>query len=727
MAEAQPKSDSEIRSKSEPSETEQQLRWLSSGKARLVCAAVVFSLALALYSLTLAPTVTLVDSGELIAAAYTLGVAHPPGFPLYTLLAHLATLVPLGSIAERVNFASAIAAALASLMMAMIVSELLLSIPRASRLGRRAEKRDRRERKSRKTEARPNDEADLFHRVPPIMLLAPGIMAGLMFASSRTLWAYATIAEVYALNTVLILVIFYLMMRWRRSVIELRLSAGRASESDMKKRDRLFFAAAFAFGLALGVHHVTIALMLPAIALLACRTDGRELFKGGRIVKASMFALAGLAIYVYLPVAAWRSPLMNWGDPQTLERFWWHVTGRQYQVFLSFSMETVRGQFDEFLTFVGREFGWWWMPLGLGLSLSGFVSLLRSDRTVFWFLVTVIICDLAYALNYDIAEDKDAYYLPVFAAMAIAAGAGVVSSLRFFYSMRTTRLAADSLVLIVLIAVPAVSFASNLPYNNRSRYYIAEDYASNIFNSMEEGGLLLTVDWQVYSPLLYLLDVEKRRPDIVAIDVNQLRRSWYFDYLEQVYPRLIEKSRDKVDAFLEDLRAWESDAAAIERDPIRSQRINTRFYDMILSIVSGHLESAPVYATQELIASEAHRDGELTRSLRSAYQPVPCGLIFQLMRERGFPEPVEIELVTRGIGDGTLRFERDDVVNLKVLPVYVNMSLNHGIYLTALGRHEEAIDQFGRALALDPENPQARRLIAESRSRLQNADSGKTK
>src|SRR5712692_2800521 len=83
-------------------------------RIRIGCAVVAFVAALGLYAWTLAPTVTLVDSGELIVAARTLGVAHPPGFPLYVLLAHLATLVPFGSVAGRVNFASALFAALAA-------------------------------------------------------------------------------------------------------------------------------------------------------------------------------------------------------------------------------------------------------------------------------------------------------------------------------------------------------------------------------------------------------------------------------------------------------------------------------------------------------------------------------------------------------------------------------------------------------------------------------------
>ena len=67
---------------------------------------VVFLIAILVNTSTLAPTVTLVDSGELIVAARFLGVAHPPGFPLYLMLAHLASLVPIGNVAERINFGS---------------------------------------------------------------------------------------------------------------------------------------------------------------------------------------------------------------------------------------------------------------------------------------------------------------------------------------------------------------------------------------------------------------------------------------------------------------------------------------------------------------------------------------------------------------------------------------------------------------------------------------------
>jgi len=99
-------------------------------RAELVCAGAVFLVALVVYSWTLAPTVTLTDSGELILAAYGLGVAHPPGTPLWVMLAHLASLVPVGSVAVRINFSSAVFAALACATLTLVVADLVITASR---------------------------------------------------------------------------------------------------------------------------------------------------------------------------------------------------------------------------------------------------------------------------------------------------------------------------------------------------------------------------------------------------------------------------------------------------------------------------------------------------------------------------------------------------------------------------------------------------------------------
>ncbi|KKQ89288.1 MAG: hypothetical protein UT12_C0017G0009 [Candidatus Curtissbacteria bacterium GW2011_GWC2_38_9] len=84
----------------------------------------LFAFTLIVYILTLSRSVYFGDSGELIAAAYTLGIAHPPGYPLYTMLAHLFTYLPFGTLAFRVNLFSAVTSSLTVVVIYFICLKL---------------------------------------------------------------------------------------------------------------------------------------------------------------------------------------------------------------------------------------------------------------------------------------------------------------------------------------------------------------------------------------------------------------------------------------------------------------------------------------------------------------------------------------------------------------------------------------------------------------------------
>ena len=690
-----------------------------SSRAELLCAGTVFLAALLLYSWTLAPTVTLTDSGELIVVAYGLGVAHPPGVPLWALLAHLASLVPLGNVAVRINFSSAFFAALASAMLTLVVAELMIT---ASYLGA-SKRRKKGAQRSKKAASRTRDEGSGIDR---LLVLAPALGAGLLMTFSRTLWSYATITEVYALNTLLILVILFLMLRWRRCIIADRKSSGIAADAGqishrrITAHDTFLYAAALVFGFALGVHHVTVALILPALGVIVYRTEGLRFFTSRRLIYAALISIGALAtIYAYLPLAASHSPVINWGNPHSLQEIWWHITGRQYQVYFSFTPKIMGEQFVEFCRMALREFGFSWLPLSLVLAVAGLASASRQDRTTFWFLSFIIIADLAYALSYEIAEDKDAYYVPTFISIAIAAGFGI----RWFIQLAVSKsmpvgrpyLAAG----ITVLLTSAIAFTANWPFNNRRHYFIAHDYVENVLSAIEPNGLLLTLDWQVASPMFYAQEVEQRRRDVKIVDINLLRRSWYFDYLRHAYPGLIERSREKVDVFVENLKEWERDPGAFTRNQALTQKISAAFEEMIQSIVANENRLAPVYITRDLLFADTV-NGELTKWLTQNYQLVPQGLVFSLTGDQTFHDSPDLRLQTRGLADGILRFEKDDVVNLKVLPVYTSMLTNRGRYLAVFNQHERAIAAFRQALTLDPGLSAARQGLAESTAKLRN-------
>ena len=226
--------------------------------------------------------------------------------------------------------------------------------------------------------------------------------------------------------------------------------------------------------------------------------------------------------------------------------------------------------------------------------------------------------------------------------------------------------------------------------------------------------------------MLYVHEIEHQRNDAVVIDINQLRRSWYYDYLARAYPETIEQSRNKVDAFLEDLRHWEQNPDLYQQDLTLNQRINSRFFEMILAFVTNHIKSAPVYVTLDIAGNRDGPDSELTKSLGASYQFIPQGLVFQLLTSREFQQPAEPQLSMRGLADGTLEFEDDDVVKLKVLPVYVTMFYNRGRYLAVNGHHEEAIRSFKEALDIDPGFAFAQKALNDSLTALRKANEGKT-
>src|SRR5437867_3838818 len=350
---------------------------------RLTAGLVVFVLALIVYILTIAPTVALVDSGELTDAAWSLGNAHPPGFPLFLLLTHLFTRLPFGSVAWRCNLASAVFSAAASGFVALAVGEMLL-LPVT---------RKREARKKRARQAEPVAQ-------PIIIVALILIAAGLLFAFSKTLWAYATETEVYALNSAMMVAIAWLMLLWART-----------------RSNAALYAAALLFGLALGVHHVTIGLTAPAIAVLLTRTAGFSIWRSQPALIGALLICAGLLVYLYIPIAASHSPATNWVNPTTARRVWAHMTAAAYRAYLTPSSESLSAQIGRYLHYIGIELGPARLPFALLIAAAGILTLWRRQRTLFLYLILLLLADFAWVVFYPVKNDQDAYLIPSFLAV----------------------------------------------------------------------------------------------------------------------------------------------------------------------------------------------------------------------------------------------------------------------------------------------------------------------
>jgi hypothetical protein len=612
----------------------------------------VFVLALVVYGVTVAPSVGFVDSGLLTVAVWSGGNAHPPGFPLYLMLTKLATLVPIGSVARRVNFASAFFGAAACAATALATGEAL-------RFTREPQKASRG--KGKKPAA-----------ASPLALAAAMLLAGSSLLFGRTLWRYATIAEVYALNTLLLATIFWLVFRWRRT----------GSNTDL-------LLAAAVFGMALGVHHVTIGVTLPGLTAFVLSAAGVRFFRSRSFIGAAGVAItAFLAVYSYLPIAASRQPVLNWGDPSTLGRWWQHITGAQFRSFVSASAPA--SQIEIISDLVGREFSPGF-PFALLLAIVGLFALLRRDRPMFLLLTLSIAGCVSWMLVYPIKNDRDAYLLPIFVTLAISAGYGLSALAR-----------GRKIVIAALLILPVVGAVGHWPYRDRSKWELPRIYSENALRGIESRSLLITGQEQLFSPLFYFQEIEGLRDDVRVFNWHLMFRSWYVEHLERRHPHLFHSVRDEVEAYRPFLWQLRDDANAYTK---MSHEMNARFDDLILGIVREETaRGVTVHMTEELAFSRNPVDQNFVRRLHAEYRVVPAGMTVAILRKND-PRTVKMTPISlEGLVPSTTRYDDDDAVLTEVLPAYRSMLLLRARFRALEGDLAGAVAEYRQALQLDPTN-----------------------
>src|SRR4029078_6191231 len=214
-------------------------------------------------------------------------------------------------------------------------------------------------------------------------------------------------------------------------------------------------------------------------------------------------------------------------------------------------------------------------------------------------------------------------------------------------------------------------------------------------------------------------EIEQRRSDVKLLDINLLRRSWYFDYLKHAHSGMINRSREKIDPYVAILKQWEGDPAAFSRSQDLTQRISMAFLEMLQAIVRNEIKVAPVYITNDMLVAD-QTNGYLTRWIPQTYQLVPQGLVFNLATDQSFDESPDPHLRMPWLADGTVRFAKDDVANLKILPAYKRMLTNRGKYLASFNQQERAILACKEACALDPNLADAWKGLAESEAKFRN-------
>jgi hypothetical protein len=462
-------------------------------------ALVVGVTALGAYVRTLAPDVLYGDSAEFQTLAYTLGMTHSTGYPVYLLLGRLLGFLPVGSPAWRINLLSAVGAAVALGCIFLLVRHLT-----RSRVG--------------------------------------ALLGSVALDLSYTFWSQAIIAEVYTPALAFLTAILILLWRWR---------------DDPTENNRLLLFASLLTGLSLGVH-LFVALVMPtAVAFVAWtlyarrKTDSnwqRSLVAAaaGLALGVAMFLAAFLLIDVnYPPTSFYQVALVPsrsmWGlaaaDLDTpFERLWVTFSGVQWQdAMFPGNLGYMWGELKDYVERLSAvEFS----PVALLCALLGLGVALWRVPGLGSFVLMGLVTTLFFILNYE-PPDKTIFYLPTYVFVTVAVGAGAGILLEWLDRSRVVAGRRIHLLLyplgagLLILAIGWPSGASRWQaLRAGAATFVREEYVYPLYNLDEPRKVatrrleylpdraVVILKWRALYTTYYLAHVERGRTDLVIMEAS---------------------------------------------------------------------------------------------------------------------------------------------------------------------------------------------------------------
>ena len=420
--------------------------------------------ALAVYRATLTPSLSYLspDGNELATVPFVLGLAHSPGYPLYTWLGWLFTWLPLGDVAHRINLMSAVLGAAAAAGLYLIAARLLPASP---------------------------------WRRPAAAL------AALLLAFAPTAWSQAVIAEVYAPNLAWIALSLLALLHW-----------------EVTRRDRDFFLFALTFGLSLGTHISNLG-FAPSFGLFLILTDRRTFLRPAWwLAGAAGFAL-GLAQFAWLPFRAetLNDRMLLARAPVTLQGIYDYTLGAFPQFRFAFPLTALPDRLVTYLDLLRQEFG----PLGIAAGIAGLASLLFRRTRHYYLLVGMYLVHVWFFIQYS-AFDLEVFFLPAHFLWAIFLAFGVCEALLAAQALAAAlRMRLPSPGALATIALPLAVLTSLLPLagNWREADHSADvgvnDFYANAWEMLPEGAALLTQSGVFGYDAFYWRMVYGTRPDVL--------------------------------------------------------------------------------------------------------------------------------------------------------------------------------------------------------------------
>jgi len=429
----------------------------------------LFLSSLLLYTLTLSPDLLPADSGEFQVVVPLLGVAHPPGFSLYTLLGKLfISLIPQGAQAYRLNLFSAFTSSLALLFVNLAVKTLIRS-------------------------------SLLSPPSSPLLLRLPGLLAAFALGVSTTFWSQATTANIRSLMALLTALLVYALIEYRLTPTVNRLA---------------FFALTLSLAV---VHHLSMAFIGAVFAFFALLISLAPLLPLSRkdILKIGLALLAPLSSLLYLPLRGAMNAFLAPSGLTTPGGFLQHAlaTGFGGDFFYFASLLALPDRFSILFNIFLFQFN----PALLILFTFGLILFFRAD----WKLATAL--TLAVALHCFIAITYRApqtieYLLPAYVILVVMAAAGL-SNAQFTmlnsqprFMRHVLRFAPHVLLFIASAYIALRNFPAYLALSlDRS----TRDYAEAALAAAPPNAVILSA-WHYATPMWYLQQIEGLRPDVTV-------------------------------------------------------------------------------------------------------------------------------------------------------------------------------------------------------------------
>ncbi|HEY5530489.1 MAG TPA: DUF2723 domain-containing protein [Candidatus Anoxymicrobiaceae bacterium] len=455
--------------------------WLFGRQRANRDAAVLAALFVATFSmniLTAAHTVTFSDSGDFLMAISTVGNVHGPGYPLYAMSAKVFTLLlPFGSLAFRVSVFSGLFAALTVCLIYWILRQMTRS------------------------------------RIA-------GVVAGLAFAFSYTFWYQTSIPETYSLDTFFIALLVVLALRWTRQ--------SKAHERNRAVNTLCLFA--LVAGLAM-TNHYTIAFLFPVFIAYALFTDWRSVVAPRNLLKVAAFFALGLLPYLYIPIAAFRGPAYNYGDPATFTG-WLRLTTLYWQRggLFNYPWAFYPARFARYFATLNTEFPYFAWVGGLGLLCSFLLRKYRYALLVLFLFLMSLLPVMTYFQSEPVLRAH--FYYPSYFFFSLWIGFGVAWTARMVKKQvakmdRSVETVALALGVVVLMAIPAVALGAHFGKVDKSQYDYAKLMGEEMLLTAKRDGVVLTDSDNAYFPTRYLQVVEGLRTDVRVVNPNSARVPGY--------------------------------------------------------------------------------------------------------------------------------------------------------------------------------------------------------